>query len=99
MDLARRRIQEIRAAHYVGYALRGIVDHHRELVRVQAVGTMQNKVADVPLEHLAKPALHAVREADFVRPSSHPQGAAAVDACGATGAGVDVCAVDCQAER
>ena len=45
-DLARRVVGQVLAAHDVGDALRGVVDHHRQLVGPQAVGAPQHEVAD-----------------------------------------------------
>ena len=46
VDLARRRGQQIVAPHDFGDALRGIVDHHGEVVRGHAVVAAQHDVID-----------------------------------------------------
>ena len=53
VDLPRRRIEQVGAAHHVGDALLGVVDHHRELVGELPVGAIQHEVADVALERSA----------------------------------------------
>ena len=52
-DLARRVVGQVLAAHDVGDALLGIVDHHRELVGPQAVGAPQHEVTDLVRHVLA----------------------------------------------
>jgi len=44
-QLAGGVVGEVFAAHDVGHALGGVVDHHRELVGPQAVGPQQHEVA------------------------------------------------------
>ena len=53
MDLPRRGVEQVGAAHDVGYALFRVVDHDRELVGELAVGAPQHEVADVALERSA----------------------------------------------
>ena len=45
-DLARRGIEQVGAAHDVGDALRGIVDHHGQLVGPETVGAREHEIAD-----------------------------------------------------
>ena len=46
-DLARRRIEQVGAAHDFGDPLRGIVDDDRELIREPAVGAPHDEIADL----------------------------------------------------
>ena len=46
-DLARRRAEEVRAAHDLGHALRRVVHDDRELVRERPVRALHDEVADV----------------------------------------------------
>jgi hypothetical protein len=46
VNLPRRVVGQVFTAHDIGDALRGIVHHHRELVRPRAVGALQHEVAD-----------------------------------------------------
>ena len=43
--LARRVVGQIFTTHHVGDALRGVVHHHRELVRPQPIGALEDEVA------------------------------------------------------
>ena len=44
-DLARRVVGQVFATHHVGDALGGVIDHHRQLIRPQAISAAQHKVA------------------------------------------------------
>ena len=63
-DLPRGRIEQVGAAHHVGDALRGVVDHHRELVGPVAVGTLEHEVADLFADVLAHAPLDRIVEAE-----------------------------------
>ncbi len=63
-DLARGRIDEIRAAHHFRDALLGIVRDDRELVGVEPVGPLQHEVADFRRDILAQAAVVLVVEDD-----------------------------------
>lgn len=65
-DLPRGGIEQIGAAHHFGHPLRGVVDHHRELVGPAAVGTAQHEVADFGMHVLLLRATQAIVEADQV---------------------------------
>ena len=52
LNLPRRVVGQVLAAHHVADALRGIVHHHGQLVGPQPVGTAQGKVADLLLHIL-----------------------------------------------
>jgi len=69
-DLARRGIEQIRAAHHVGDALIGIIDHHRKLVGVEAVGAEQDEIADFLIHGLRDIPLEPVGECDGFTPCS-----------------------------
>ena len=51
-DLPGRRREQVIAAHDVADAIRRVVDDHRQLVGVQAVGAAHDDVADVCRELL-----------------------------------------------
>ena len=51
-DLARRRREQVGAAHDVGDPLRGVVDDDGELIGVEAVAAAHDEVADVAREPL-----------------------------------------------
>ncbi len=89
-DLPRRVVEQVGAAHDVADALRGVVDHDRQLIGPQAVGAPHDEVADVDLEALLEAAGDAIVEADGISGNTEAPGAdrAAVQP-GATGAGID----------
>ena len=62
MDLARGRIDQVRAAHHVGDALRRVVHHHRELVGEHAVGAPQHEITDFAFDGLREAAEQPVLE-------------------------------------
>src|SRR3546814_7812027 len=44
-DLPWGRVEQVGSAHDIGDALRGVVDHHRQLVRPAAVGAFEYEIA------------------------------------------------------
>src|SRR5437667_226598 len=74
MDLARGRVEQVRATHDVGDALFRVVDDHGKLVGKLAVGAVKHKIAHIALEVLLLRALHAIFEGDTA-PGTHTQGA------------------------
>ena len=89
MDLARRRVEQVGAAHHVGHAGFGVVDHHCELVGEEAVGTLDDVIAGVGGERDFLRALHRVVEADRAFGAHPPRAALATGRQAvATGAGV-----------
>jgi hypothetical protein len=59
-----RRLQQVGAPHDIGDRLLGIVDHHCELVSVQAVAALEDEVAHVARDILRDAALHAIDDLD-----------------------------------
>ena len=64
IDLARRRIEQVGAAHDVADPLLGIVHHHRQLVGEQAIGAAHDEIADLRCQGLADAPLQAIVESD-----------------------------------
>jgi len=64
VDLARRRREQVGAAHDVGDLLRGVVDDDGELVGGQPVGSPHDEVADLAREVLPLRSLQPVDERD-----------------------------------
>lgn len=62
---ARGRVEQVGAADDVCDALPGVVQHHRQLVGVEAIAALDDEIADLAAEMLADFALHAVDEAIF----------------------------------
>jgi hypothetical protein len=52
IDLARRGVEQVGAAHHVGDLLVRVVHHHRELVGELTVAAAQDEVAHLALEIL-----------------------------------------------
>src|SRR5689334_13827832 len=98
MNLAGRRVEQVGAAHDIADVLLGVVDHHCELVGEQAVGAVEDEVADVPLEHLLMPTLHAIDEADRIAGRTYAQGTRGARRRAATGARIYMRAVGGEAE-
>ncbi len=98
-DLARRRGQQVGAAHDVADALRRVVDHHRELIGEHAVGALDDEIADVALEALLLSALQAVVKADRLRVHAQPPGRRAGWRRGGAAAGARIDALAGGAER
>lgn len=63
-NLPRRGIEQVGAAHHVADALRGVVDHHRQLVGPATVGAQQHEIADLGVHVLGDGAAHAVAKRD-----------------------------------
>src|SRR3546814_8808190 len=63
-------VEQVRAAHDFGDALRGIVDDHGQLVGPGAVRAPQHEIADLCGNVLLHRAVHPVIEAD--RSEEHP---------------------------
>src|SRR5439155_3464928 len=59
-DLARRRCKQISAAHYMRDLLGSVVDDDRELIGEDAVGALDDEIADVAIQALLLPTLQAV---------------------------------------
>src|SRR5262249_22177268 len=95
INLARRRVEQVGAAHDIGDPLRGVVHHYGELVRVEAVGAPEDEVAHVALQALRLRALRPVGEADFSL-GFYPDGARGLSRrqAAAARAAVDARAVD-----
>ena len=82
VNLASGGVEQVGAAHDVGDAGVGIVDHHRELISEQAVGTQHHVIARVGGEVFLLPALNAIlkpttpcartRQARALRPAGRP---------------------------
>ena len=66
-DLARRRREQVGAAHDVRDALQRVVDDDRELVGEEPVGAPDDEIADVAREVLRLRSLQAVAEFDRAR--------------------------------
>lgn len=62
VDLARGGGEQVAAADDAGDVLEGVVHHHRKLVGVQAVGALDDKVADLAFEVLGDMALEGIVE-------------------------------------
>src|SRR5690606_15721417 len=62
-NLPRCRIEQIRSAHDMRHALRGIVEYHRQLIRRQLLLAKDNEVADLA-QILFDMALHRIVETD-----------------------------------
>src|SRR5690606_23013661 len=62
IELTRRVVEQVGAAHDVGDALVGVIEHHGQLVGVQAVTAPDDEVAHLALQLLAELALHPVGE-------------------------------------
>lgn len=45
IDLPRRRREQIHPAHYIGYALFGIIHDHGQLICKRAIGAAQDEIA------------------------------------------------------
>ena len=103
-DLARRRGEQIGAAHDVRDLLQRVVDDDRELVRVEPVGAPDDEIADVAREVLRLQALQAIAELDARVADAHAHGALRAlapirrDAV-AAGAGVDALAAGADGGR
>ena len=64
VDLARRRVEQIAAAHHLGDALLGVVDDDRQLVGEQAISAVDDKIPDITRQALVMAALNRIFEAD-----------------------------------
>src|SRR6266567_2046282 len=90
-DLARCRGEQIGAAHDVSDVLCCVVDDDRKLIGEQAVGALDDEIADLSLEPLLVPSLETIAKPDrFV---GHPQspclGLASGRGAAATRSGID----------
>src|SRR6185369_16692780 len=63
-DLPRRRCEQVGAAHDIGDSLKCIIDDDGELVGEQAVGALDDEIADIAIETLLLSALEAIGERD-----------------------------------
>src|SRR5436190_5689765 len=72
-NLPRRRIEQIRPAHYVGNTLLGIVDDDGQLISEHAICAQDDEITHFALDDLLDVSLHAVGEADgsLVRKDAH----------------------------
>ena len=70
-DLARRRGQQISAAHDLGNALIIIVDRNSQLISETAIRTQEDKVADIAGQSLASETLQTIGKKNFL--IIHPQ--------------------------
>ena len=57
-------VGQVFAPHHMRYALRGVVDHHGQLVGKQAIGPLEDKVAHFGLDVLLLVAQPAVKPVD-----------------------------------
>ena len=80
INLARGVPQQVGAAHDVGDALERVVHHHRQLVGEQAVGALDDEVADLMRQVLLQVAVDAV-----VKVGAHIRHAHAPGTCDRTG--------------
>jgi len=69
--LARRRGQQISAAHDLGNALIIVVDRNSQLISETAIRTQQNEVADIAGQSLVSEALQTIGKRNFL--IIHPQ--------------------------
>ncbi len=65
IQMAGCRVQQIRTAHDIGDALPGVINDHRELIRVKPVTPANHEIAALTAQMHAKSALHPVFEAVF----------------------------------
>ena len=63
-DLQCGGTQQVTAAHHVAHAHEQVVHRHHELVRIQAVGTAQNHIAQLAAHIERLRAIHKVVECD-----------------------------------
>lgn len=75
VNLARRGIQQIGAAHNVRDALIRIVNDYRQLISKKTVGAFQYEIADILGEILSHGSLYRIFEYDFSRIDPNPPGA------------------------
>jgi hypothetical protein len=101
MDLARGRVDQVRAAHHVGDALLRVVHHNRQLIGNLAVRAIQNEISDLTREILLAQSLDAVRERLRVLPHVEAQcpRRLAGRQSGPAGPGIDLRAVRREPER
>lgn len=64
-SLPRTGVQQVGAAHDMGHALFGIIDHHRELVSPKAIGAAQYEITNVFIDALNHAALDGIVDTDF----------------------------------
>lgn len=64
-NLARGRGEQVSATHDMGDALPGIVEHHRELIGMDAIGTAQNEIANLVSQSLGTGSLNTVIKGDM----------------------------------
>jgi hypothetical protein len=81
-DLPRRRGEQVGAADHIGAALQRIVDDDGELVSEQAVGALDDEIADIAIETLLLSALEAIGECNRRIVDRDPP-RASFSACGA----------------
>ena len=62
LDLTRRVVEQVGAAHHVGDALMNVVDDGGELIGPEAVRTFEHEVADFVFNVLCEVAAKAVGE-------------------------------------
>ena len=65
IKLAGRRIEQVGAAHHIGDALPGVIQHHGQLIGNQAVAAANDEIADLAAQMLAELALHTIDEDVF----------------------------------
>ena len=54
IKLAGRRIEQVGAAHHIGDALPGVIQHHGQLIGNQAVAAANDEIADLAAQMLAE---------------------------------------------
>ena len=81
IQLARRRQQQIGAAHHFGNTLHRVVDDDRKLVGEIAIGAVDNKIADVPPKIAFDSTLPTILEHDTLTVSSYAQRARRAPGC------------------
>src|SRR5439155_22470032 len=97
-DLARRRCQQISAAHYVGDRLGSVVDDDRELIGEDSAGALDDEIADVAIQALLVPTLQAVVKTDRLAGNQESPRAALAARRDAVAAGAGILALAAGAE-
>ena len=59
-------VEQVTSAHYLGNVLRGIVDHNSQLIRIKAITTFEDKIADIRGDNLSVFALSQIPECNFL---------------------------------